>query len=87
MFNFITVCAQLLSHVQLFANPWTVDSQAPLSLEFSRQEYWNGLLFLPPEHRPNPGIEPTIPASPAVAGKFFTASVSKPARVGAFIGK
>ena len=56
MFNFITVCAQLLSHVQLFANPWTVDSQAPLSLEFSRQEYWNELPFPSPGDLPDPGI-------------------------------
>ena len=41
----IRVCAQSLSYVQLFATPWTVARQAPLSLEFSRQEYWRGLPF------------------------------------------
>ena len=39
-------CAQLLSHVQLFATPWTVARQAPLSMEFSRQKYWDGLHWL-----------------------------------------
>ena len=39
-----------LSHVQLFATPWTVDHQAPLSMEFSRQEYWSGLPFPSPMH-------------------------------------
>ena len=42
----VRVCAQLLSHVQLFATPWTAACQAPLSMGFSRQEYWNGLPFL-----------------------------------------
>ena len=53
--------------------PWTVVRQAPLSVEFSRQEYWNGLPFPPPgDHLPYPGIEPSSPASPALAGRFFT---------------
>ena len=39
---------KLLSHVQLFATPWTVAYKAPLSMEFSRQEYWSGLLFPSP---------------------------------------
>ena len=41
-----------------FATPWTVTFQAPLSMGFPRQEYWSGLLFLPPGHLPNPGFEP-----------------------------
>ena len=49
--------------------PWTVDGQAPLSMEFPRQEYWSGLPFPSPEHLPDPGIEP---ASPALAGGLFT---------------
>ena len=49
----VRVCAQLLSHVQLSATPGTVACQAPLSVEFSRQEYWSGLPF------PPPGIFPT----------------------------
>ena len=64
-------CTQALSHVQLFVTPWTVACQAPLSVGFSRQEYWSGLLFPLPEDLPNPGIEL---ASPALAGRFFTTS-------------
>ena len=62
----------LLSHVQLFAIPWTAACQAPLSMGFSRQEYWNGLQFSSPGNLPDPGIEPMSPASPALAGRFFT---------------
>ena len=43
-------------------------------MEFSRQEYWNGLPFPTPEDLPNPGIEPLSLASPALAGRFFTAA-------------
>ena len=42
--------------------PWTVAYQAPLSMGFSRQEYWSGLLFPSPGELPNPGIEPQSPA-------------------------
>ena len=52
---------KLLSCVQLFATPWTVACQAPLSRGFPRQEYWNGLPFPSPEDLPNPGIEPRSP--------------------------
>ena len=55
------------SHVRLFATPWTVAYQAPLSMEFSRQEWWNGLLFPSPGDLPNPGIEPGSPALQANA--------------------
>ena len=48
---------QSLSHVRLFATPWTVAHQIPLSLEFSRQEYWSGLPFPSPGDFPNPGIK------------------------------
>ena len=51
-----------LSRVRLFASPWTVAHQAPLSMEFSRQEYWSGLTFSSPGYLPNPGIEPRSPA-------------------------
>ena len=51
-----------LSHVQLFATPWTVAYQGPLSMGFSRQEYWSGLPFPSPGDLPNPGIEPGSPA-------------------------
>ena len=50
-----------LSHVRLFAAPWTVACQAPLSMEFSRPEYWNGLPFPSPRDLPNPGIELSSP--------------------------
>ena len=50
-----------LSHVRLFATPWTVAYQAPLSMGFSRQEYWSGLPFPSPEDLPDPGIEPGSP--------------------------
>ena len=46
----------------LFVTPWTIAHQAPLSLGFSRQEYWNGLPFLPPRDLPDPGIEPVSAA-------------------------
>ena len=55
---------------------WTVASQAPLSMEFSRQEYWSGLPFLTPGDLPDPRIEPASPMSPALAGSFFTTSAT-----------
>ena len=51
----------LLSRVRLFAIPWTVTYQALPFMEFSRQEYWSGLLFPSPEDLPNPGVEPSSP--------------------------
>ena len=54
-----------LSHVQLFATPWTVAYQAPPSMEFSRQVYWSGFPFPSPGGLPDPGIEPGSPASQA----------------------
>ena len=60
------------SHVWLFATPWTVAHQAPLSIEFSRQEYWNGLPCLPPEDLPDSGITPESFMSPALTDWFFT---------------
>ena len=47
-------------------------SQPGSSAGFSKQEYWNGLPFLPPRNLPDPGIKPTSPGSPALAGRFFT---------------
>ena len=52
---------KLLCSVRLFATPWTVARQAPLSMGFSRQEYWSGLPFPSPGDPPNPGIEPRSP--------------------------
>ena len=58
--------------VQLFMTPWTVTRQTPLSMGFSRQESWNGLLVPSPGDFPEPGTEPTSLVSPALAGRFFT---------------
>ena len=49
---------QSLSHIHLFATPWTVAHQAPLSMEFSQQEYWSGLPFPSAGGLPDPGIKP-----------------------------
>ena len=54
------MCVLLLSHVQLFVTPWTVAHQAPLSMEFSMQEYWSGLSFPSPGDLPDPEIEPAL---------------------------
>ena len=56
-----------LSPVQFFATPWTVAHQAPLSMGFSRQEYWSGLPFPSPGDLSYPGIEPKSPALQADA--------------------
>ena len=70
----ILSCVCVLSHVWLFVIPWTIAHQAPLSKEFSRQEYWSvGCHFL--FHLPDPGIKPTFLASPALAGRFFTTAL------------
>ena len=58
---------KLLSRVRLFATPWTVAFKAPLSMEFSRQEYWSGSPFPSPGYLPNPGIEPGSPTLQADA--------------------
>ena len=55
------VCV-LGSHVQLVSTPWTVAHQVPLSVEFSRQKYWNAYLFSSPGDLPNPANEPWSPA-------------------------
>ena len=51
-----------LSRVQLFVNQWTVARQAPLSMRFSRQDYWSGLPFPSPGDLPEPDSEPVSPA-------------------------
>ena len=68
--NSVGVCA--LSRVRLFAAPWTVALQAPLTMGLSRQEYWNGLQFSPSGDLPNPGTEPVCLVSPVLAEGFFT---------------
>ena len=64
----------MLRHVQLFAMPWTVACQPPLSEKFSRQGYCSGLPFPTPGDLPDPGIEPIYLASPALAGGFFNST-------------
>ena len=63
---------RLLSHVRLFANPWSVALQAPLSMEFLRQEYWSGLPCPLPGDLSDPKTETASLMSPALAGGFFT---------------
>ena len=70
------VHAKWLSRVPLFATPWTVAHQAPLSMGFSRQEYWSGLPRPPPGNLPDPGIEPESLMSHALAGGLFTTSAT-----------
>ena len=57
----VKVKVKSLSRVRLFATPWTVAHQAPLSMGFSRQEYWSGLPFPSPGNLPNPGIKLGLP--------------------------
>ena len=66
------LCACMFSHIRLFVIPWNVSRQVPLSMGFSRQEYWSGLPFPPPEDLPNPRIKPVSPGSPASSSTFFT---------------
>ena len=69
-------CAQLLSHVQLFGTPWTVSCQAPLSMEFSRQEYWsvgchfNNCLVLCRQRLPRPGMN--VSTTRGGGGSFYS---------------
>ena len=64
------------SCVWLFVTLWTVACLTPLSMGFSRQEYWLELPFPPPGDLPDPGIKPMSLISPALAGKFFTSSAT-----------
>ena len=69
----------MLSHsscVALFVTLWTVAHQAPLSIGFSRQEYWSGLPCHSPGDLPSPGIEPVSLMSPALASWFFTTGIT-----------
>ena len=79
--NYVCVLSRF-SSVRLFATLWTVAHEAPLSMGFSRQEYWSGLPCPPPGDLPDPGIEPTSLMSPALAGGFFTSSVTWEAQAG-----
>ena len=73
------VCACVLSHfshVRLCVTLWTATCQAPLSMGFSRQEYWSVLPCPPPGDLPDPGTEPVSFMSPAMASRFFTTSAT-----------
>jgi len=74
--DFMCCVLSCFSRVQLFATLWTRACQAPLSMGFSRQEYWSGLPCPPPGDLPNPGIEPKSLMSPALTGRFFTTSTT-----------
>ena len=65
-----------LSCVWRFLTLWTIACQSPLSMGFSRQEYWCGLPCSPPGDLPDLEIEPLSPMSPALAGRFFTTSAT-----------
>ena len=74
----LACCVLMLSHfscVCLFGTLWTVAHRVPLSMGFSRQEYWNGFPFPSLGDLPNPGIESTSFMSPALAGRFFITKV------------
>ena len=68
----LSVWVLLLSHVRLFATPWTVACQASLSLELSRQEYWSELPFPSLRDLLDPAIKPESLVYPTLAGEFFT---------------
>ena len=65
------MCVCTFSRIQLFLTPWTVPCQAPLTIEFTRQEYWSGLPFPSPGDLPDPGIETASLMSLALTGEFF----------------
>ena len=69
-------CVQLLSRVRHFVAPWTVTCQAPLSMAFSKQEYWSSLPFPTPGYLLDPETKPVSLMSPALAGEFFATSAT-----------
>ena len=72
------------SHVQVFVTLWTIAHHAPLSMGFSRQEYWSGLSCPPTGDLPNPGIKPASLMSPALAGGFSTPRATWEAHLGKY---
>ena len=69
-------CSQSFSRVLLFVTTWAVAHKAPLSMGYFRQEYWSELPFPLLGDLPDPGIEPTFPASPTLQEDFFPAKPS-----------
>ena len=78
----VCVCAHSFSHVQLIVTPRTVARQVPLSIGFSRQEYWSEQPFPSPGDLPDPGMEPMSLVSPALVGGFFTTELPEKPKVG-----
>ena len=78
IWKILTDCCMLshFSHIWFFVTLQNMAHQAPLSMGFSRQEYWSELPCSPPGDFPNPGIQPTSVISPALAGGFFTTSTT-----------
>ena len=70
----VSCMCSVTSVVSDSATPWTVAYQGPLSMGFSRQEYWSGFPCPPPGDLPDPRVEPVSLTSPVLAGRFFTAS-------------
>ena len=71
--GYVICCTVLCAQSSVIYNSLTVAHQATLSMGLSRQEYWNGLPFPSPKDGPNPGMGP---ASPALAGGFFTTGIT-----------
>ena len=69
---------------RLFVTLWTIAHQAPLSMGFSRQEYWSGLPCSPPGDLPDPGIKPAPLTSPALSGRFLNHCATREAQVHSF---
>jgi len=78
----VCACVHSVSHVQLFATPWTVAHQAPLSMKFFRQKYWSGFPFPSLRDLPDPGIKPASLASSALAGSLPVRHLGSPEQSG-----
>ena len=75
MLNHMCTCVlSHFSHVTLLVTPWTVAHQAPLSMGFSRREFWGGLPCPPPGDLPHPGMETASPVAPALQADFLLLS-------------
>ena len=77
-YQYVCVCVLSRSVLSDSVIPWTVACQAPLSVGYSKQEYWSELECSPPEDLPDTGIKLKSFVSPALAGRFFTVPLGKP---------
>ena len=85
--NFHCACVLYhFSHVLLFVTLWALACQAPLSMKFSRQEYWGRLPFPPPGDLPDPGIKPSSLMTASLAGGFFTTNATWEAQLPLYLG-